>query len=448
MTKKADDLARTLAPPVRSRWATVGGVLALTCAASLTVGASAALAADDLSDEGLWYYTATGIEQAHQTTTGEGVTVAVIDDGINPAAPELQGADLTVHEPSYCALETGGDPLPAAVTDESALHGTSMTSLIVGNGVGANGQRGVQGVAPGVRLLYYRHNAPTCVQSDGRRSGDAIRQAVDDGADIVNLSFGNVDQSTSAVAPEDIAYALAHDVIVVAAAPNASGPSLPVYPISYNGVVGVAAGRADGQVSDLVVSADFVDVIAPGEDIRALTPQGDWSVYEVESGTSGATAYTSGVLALVWSAYPQATANQILQSLIRNTGSEDHELGWVDLWGYGTVNVRHMLANDPTQYPDVNPLLSEDGWPSPAEVDAARETAPVPSPSATESESAADAPSSPAAEADSGGGGLLVAGVGVLAVVVAGVVTALVIARRRRLAHDLPTSVDHPSTGA
>ena len=371
----------------------------------------------------------------------------MIDSAINPAAPELQGADLTVTEPGYCALEAGGDPLPAASTDEAAFHGTSMASLIVGNGAGANGQRGVQGVAPGVRLLYYRTLAPTCVNELDMTSGDAIRQAVDDGADIINASWVS-DGGLSAAAPEDIAYALAHDVIVVAGAPNASGHSLPVYPIAYNGVVGVAAGRADGQVSDLVVSADFVDVIAPGEDIRALTPQGDWSVYEVESGTSGATAYTSGVLALVWSAYPQATANQILQSLIRNTGSEDHELGWVDLWGYGTVNVRHMLANDPTQYPDVNPLLSEDGWPSPAEVDAARETAPVPSPSATESESAADAPSSPVAEAEGGGTGLLVAGVGLLAVVLAGVVTALVIARRRRLAPDLPTSVDNPSTGA
>ncbi|WP_223203767.1 S8 family peptidase [Cellulomonas soli] len=424
----------------------VGGVLALTCAASLTVGASAAVAADDLSDEGLWYYTATGIEQAHQTTTGEGVTVAVIDEGINPAVPELQGADLTVHEPSYCALERGGDLLPAAVTDESALHGTSMTSLIVGNGVGANGQRGVQGVAPGVRLLFYRSLAPACVQDSGYTSGDAIRQAVDDGADIINASWGS-ESVMADVAPGDIAYALAHDVIVVAAAPNASGPSLPTYPISYNGVVGVAAGRVDGQVSDLVVSADFVDVIAPGVDIRALTSEADWSVYELKSGTSGATAYTSGVLALVWSAYPQATANQILQSLIRNTGSEDHELGWVDLWGYGTVNVRHMLANDPTQYPDVNPLLSEDGSPSPADVDAAREVV-TPTPSVTATQGASDAPSSPAVEADSGGGGLLVAGVGVLAVVLAGVVTALVIARRRRLAHDLPTSVDHPSTGA
>lgn len=424
-------------------------VLTVTSLSVLAVAAGPAVADDDVSDEGLWYYTATGIEQIHQTTTGEGVTVAVIDSAINPAVPELQGADLTVTEPGYCVPEAGGDPLPAASTDEAAFHGTSMASLIVGNGAGANGQRGVQGIAPGVTLHFYGDMAGVGPCSADPQRTTRVRQAVDDGADIISMSESS-DLQEVTLPPEDIAYALAHGVIVVASSPNTGGIGLPAYPVAYNGVVGVAAGRMDGQVSDLVVSANYVDVIAPGEDIRALTAQSDWSVYEVKSGSSGATAYTSGVLALVWSAYPQATANQILQSLIRNTGSEDHELVWVDRWGYGTVNVRHMLANDPTQYPDVNPLLAEEGSPSPAEVDAAREAvAPVsPTPSVVASQGASDAPSDAAAEVDGGGAGLLVAGAGVLVVVLAGVVTALVIARRRRPAPDLPTSVDNPSTGA
>ncbi|WP_146954896.1 S8 family serine peptidase, partial [Cellulomonas soli] len=262
-------------------------VLTATSLSVLTVAAGPAVAADDLSDEGLWYYTATGIEQAHQTTTGEGVTVAVIDSAINPAAPELQGADLTVTEPGYCALEAGGDPLPAASTDEAAFHGTSMASLIVGNGAGANGQRGVQGLAPGVRLLFYgdMSGQGPCFSDPERTT--RVRQAVDDGADIISMSESS-DLQELALPSDDIAYALAHGVIVVASSPNTGGVGLPVYPVAYNGVVGVAAGRADGQVSDLVVSADYVDVIAPGEDIRALTPQGDWSVYAVESGSSGA----------------------------------------------------------------------------------------------------------------------------------------------------------------
>ncbi|WP_449386176.1 S8 family serine peptidase [Cellulomonas soli] len=338
------------------------------CGLALVLGAGVAVADEDLSDGGLWYFTATGMEQAQQQATGAGVTVAVIDDGINPAVPELQGVDLTVHEPSYCRSETG-EQLAATVSDESAFHGTSMVSLIVGTGVGANGQPGVRGVAPGASVLYYRHNAPTCVQTPEESSGAAVRQAVDDGADIINLSY--MDQTgVRSVDADDVAYALAHDVIVVAASPHSGGSPDPTYPIAYNGVVGVEAGQPDGQLSDKVVSADFVDVVAPGEQVIALTAQDNWSVYALASGSSQATAYTSGVLALVWSAYPEASANQVVQSLIRNTGPEDHELGWVDRWGYGTVNVRHMLAHDPGEYPDVNPLLTGEGEPTVAQVEA------------------------------------------------------------------------------
>ncbi|WP_448629200.1 S8 family peptidase [Cellulomonas soli] len=407
------------------------------------------MADEDLSDEGLWYYTATGIEQIHQTTTGEGITVAVIDSPINPAAPELQGADVTVTEPSYCYGEDG-QPAPATATDESGLHGTSMTSLIVGSGVGANGQRGVQGLAPGAAVHFYSKGFEddTCFPPPLSRNS-ALRQAVDDGADIVSMSFGST-TVVSDMSEEDVAYALAHGVILVASLPN-DDPGFPTYPNAFNGVVGVAAGTPEGGLRLPELTDDTVDVIAPGVQLRVLTPSDDWTVYVKRDGTSGATAYTAGALALVWSAYPDATANQILQSLIRNTGADDHDPVWAEGWGYGMVNVRHMLANDPTQYPDVNPLLTQDAnaLPTSAQVDAqiaaltAATSTPAPSPSPTASATAIASEEG----ADSGlSAGVLAAGAGALVVIGVVTVTALVLAGRRRSA--TRTSPDQPIPGA
>ena len=129
------------------------------------------------------------------------------------------------------------------------------------------------------------------------------------------------------------------------------------------------------------------EVVAPGEKVRTFTDEFDG--YRLANGSSSATAYTAGALALVWSAYPEATGNQILQTLVRNTDGEDHELYWDEHYGYGVVNVRHMLDHDPTTYPDVNPLLVDNpgAVPSIAEV-----TNPTPLATATTSAAATPTP--------------------------------------------------------
>jgi len=72
-----------------------------------------------------------------------------------------------------------------------------------------------------------------------------------------------------------------------------------------------------------------------------------------------ATPIVAGMLALVASKYPDATGNQLLHSLIANTGSEEHEVRHDSVYGYGIPNLTRMLAVDPTGYPDVNPLASD-----------------------------------------------------------------------------------------
>ncbi|WP_344860370.1 S8 family peptidase, partial [Cellulomonas soli] len=324
---------------------------ALTLAA--TIGAAPALAADDPSDGGLWYYTQTGLADIQQHTTGEGITIAILDSAINPDVPDLQGTNLTVHEPSYCVDPANQAPLPATATDESARHNTSMSALIVGTGVGVNGSGGVRGIAPGASVIAYSATSSDCGTSNS--AGEALRQAVDDGADIVNMSFHDTGV-TGSVAPEDVTYALSRGVILVASSPHEGSSVISAYPVSYNGVVGVESYGPGGVLSDLVETGDFVDVLAPGDNVLAQDPRTAWATYVLSSGSSSATAFTSAALALAWSAHPDATSNQILQTLAHTTGTD------------GLINLNTLVADDPTSYPDTNPYITTDAIPSPQDI--------------------------------------------------------------------------------
>ena len=124
---------------------------------------------------------------------------------------------------------------------------------------------------------------------------------------------------------EDIPRALAAGAILVGATPNEAGAPLQ-RPGAFNGVVSVASIGPDGARAADAAVGEHLGVLAPGEETLMLTSQQDWTVYGLAGGSSGAAAYTSAALALVWSKYPDATANQILQSLARNTGPQDHPL--------------------------------------------------------------------------------------------------------------------------
>ncbi|WP_430869262.1 S8 family peptidase [Demequina aurantiaca] len=349
---------------MKLRIAAVGVVVALVAVA---VGLPAAAATND---DGQWYLDVYGIPDFHaEGIDGSGVTIAVLDDGINLDAPALQGADVTVHEPAYC-YSPEGVSRPAQSDDvDAAWHGTNVTSMIVGNGNSDTDAPGVQGVAPGASILFYAVGGDrVCYTEDGGSSlqgvlGPAISQAVDDGADIISVSF-----ITDEDVEKDILKALRAGVIVVAGLSNQdTGDSIQDTdgaPVIYNGVLGVGAFGPTGEViTDYTGNpntSQFVDVVAPGDVILTQGHKGDtWAGTELSSGTSFATPITAANLALAVQKYPQATSNQLIQSLIRNTGVEPHELMWDDINGYGSVDTISFLASDPTQYEDINPLLVE-----------------------------------------------------------------------------------------
>lgn len=336
------------------------------------------------AESGLWWFDRGRIQEAHDAGfDGSGVKVAVIDSQINPDVIGLRGADVTVREPSYC-LDASGTPYPSVSTDYvTSHHATNVASMIVGTGEAPTGGAPVKGVAPGVEMLFY--TAPVvdgvlddegedaeCLQEGGsklaadNRTGldHAVSDAVADGADIISISSGGMDAS------KGIAEAYANDVVVVASMPNEDGIASP--PASLNGVVAVQAFGEDGKIQNGQYGkpnvSDDVIAAAPGIGLLLQGASDSWEAQSLGSGTSYATPIVAGMLAVVKQKYPEATAGQLIQSLIHNTGTKgEHEPKWNSGTGYGAASLAGMLAVDPTKYPDENPIFdTEDPNASPS----------------------------------------------------------------------------------
>ncbi len=332
---------------------------------SWLLAAAPASAATDPGD-GLWYLTATGVEEVHAQTTGEGITIAVIDGPVNPAAPDLVGANLVVR-PSFCRPQDGVTPTETSDRPD-AEHATGSIALLIGTGAGVDGQPGIRGVAPGATVLSYSVYPPDwvegsvtngmCVDEDGVANDiQALTQSIDDavaqGADIISMSSGGIWLPENASA---VARAYAAGTIIVAAAQNGAGFG---FPGTGNGVVMVEMSDSAMQLDPdpETTSHPYLGVVAPGEDLRWYDASaGRWDSYTLGDGTSLATAWTAGAIALAWSLHPEATGNQMIQSLIHTTAVGD-DFGHDDQWGYGPVAVHQLVADDPTQYPDENPFL-------------------------------------------------------------------------------------------
>ena len=321
----------------------------------------AAAAADDPTEGGLWYYTAPGLPEIHDSgVTGEGITIAVIDGPIYPDSPDLAGTDLILPETSFCDSDSDGIPEPVTSTSEVAERATALTSLIIGTGAGIDGEPGVQGVAPGATVRLYVHRATESIDCalDGRNATTlAVEQAIDDGADIISMSFHGWGGMPAEAAT--IARAHREGVILVAAA-NSVAISGMGAPAGNNGVISVEAAGPDLRLTPDATTHRQLAVVAPGTAMRVLTHESDWQQYDIRAGSPLATAWTSGVLALAWSANPDATPNQMIQALLRTTAQSDGDLTRIDDdWGYGTVHTRTLVAFDPTTLPDENPLLDD-----------------------------------------------------------------------------------------
>lgn len=429
---------------------TVAAAGALVLAAVVAVPAAAAAA--PTSEQGLWWFDRGRIQEAHDAGfDGAGIKIAVIDSQINPDVVGLRGANLTIDDSSYC-LDAAGRPYSAVSAEyDKSSHGTQVVSMISGTGEVPPGGAPVKGVAPGAEVLFYSAGVldgvlgadggdAECIQENGEELGGdgryaldrAISDAASDGADIISISSGSTINMR-----QGLADAYAAGAIVVAGMSNDDGISL--WPAGLNGVVAVQAFGEDGRIQTGTNGepnlADDVVVAAPGVGLLLQGTRESWDAQQIGSGTSFSTPIVASFLAIVKQKYPDATAGQLIQSLIRNTGTKgEHEPEWTDSVGYGAASLTGMLAVDPTKYPDVNPLFdAEETYAQPSAGDVAKAKA------ALEEEGVQTAIPSDATDADDPSSALatvtpwLIGGGALLVLMVAGgVILAIVVTRSAR----------------
>ncbi|MBT2403706.1 MULTISPECIES: type VII secretion-associated serine protease mycosin [unclassified Streptomyces] len=320
-----------------SRRAQAATATALVLAALLagTTAPAAADTADAIRDR-QWGLLALRAEEAWGTTRGDGITVAVLDTGVDGTHPDLAGQVLD-----------GADVvgMGAGRGDRAwARHGTAMAGIIAGRGHGTNRRQGILGIAPQAKILPVRvileEGDPARAKARDSKGGalaEGIRWAADHGADVINLSLGDDSDSAHHEAAEDeaVQYALGKGVVVVASAGNSGKDGDPVsYPAAYPGVIAVTAVDRHGKKADFSTRHWYATVSAPGVDVVIADP--DRSYYE-GWGTSAAAAFVSGAVALVKAAHPDLSPAQI-KKLLEDTASDAPAGGRDDSRGYGLVD--------------------------------------------------------------------------------------------------------------
>ncbi|MFB6810915.1 type VII secretion-associated serine protease mycosin [Streptomyces sp. NPDC056387] len=351
-----------------------------------------------------WHLDAMKADDIWKTSTGKGVIVAVIDSGVD-RIPELEGQVLPGKD---FATSAGGDER----TDYDK-HGTTMAAVIAGSGKHPSGD-GAFGLAPGAKILPIR--VPHEFNPTSPSWTEAIRYAADSDAKVINISM--VSEKDDPARLEAVKYALSKGKLIFAGAGNDGNTTNHVlYPAATPGVVGVAAVDSEGAATAESQHGPQVDLSAPGINIFTACAGGTGLCNS--HGTSDATALASASAALLWSAHPDWTNNQILRVLL-NTAGKPEGVPRNDYVGYGVVRPRIAVPTPGDPGPaDVYPL------PDLAAADAKGS----PSPSTTDKKPAAGAPQAEAKK-DSGSPVLWI-GLGLGACVLIGGAVVAVVVRRR-----------------
>jgi type VII secretion-associated serine protease mycosin len=312
-----------------------GGLLSVLLAASLTLLPATSAHADSIRAR-QWALDAMHTQEAWQTTKGKGVTVAVLDTGVEADHPDLVGNVLDGKDMVGFGAEPGDRTW--------ARHGTAMAGIIAGHGHGAGRGDGVMGIAPEAKILPVRviledgDSARARARSTrGNALAEGIRWAADHGADVINLSLGDDSKSAHPEPAEDeaVQYALQKGVVVVASAGNGGEKGDHIsYPAAYPGVIAAAAVDRYGTRASFSTRRWYATVSAPGVDVVIADP--DHKYYE-GWGTSAAAAFVSGAAALVKAAHPGLTPAQI-KKLLEDTARNAPADGRDDSRGYGFVD--------------------------------------------------------------------------------------------------------------
>jgi len=278
--------------------------------------------------------------------TGAGVIVAVIDSGVDTRHPQMDGriadqVDMIPPQPNQCT--THGTEVASIINAQTepgiGFHGLAPQATVLPIRVSDRGEDGVANTDPGV-------------------FADAIRLAAER-ADVINISMVMYEDDPRVRAA--VEAALAADVVVVAAVGNEhreDGPDPTPYPAAYPGVLGVGAIAEDGSLLPQSQIGPYVDVVAPGADVITAQPVAG---HQRRSGTSYATAFVSATAALVRSARPGLSAenvvNRIMATATPSRGGPGYGAGVVN--PYRAVTEEALFVNPRETLPAVAPWSTD-----------------------------------------------------------------------------------------
>lgn len=320
-----------------------------TLASVLLVGPTAS--ADAVRDRQYWLADY-GISQAWNTTRGAGVTVAVIDTGIDATHPDLVGAVAGGTDVSGVGTPNGQTPV-----GNNSEHGTMVASLLAGRG--HSGGDGIIGAAPEANLLAVSMGFGVGQRGADEQIATAVRWAVDNGADVINMSLTRNTLEWPESWDEAFLYAMEHDVVVVAAAGNrGSGTTEVGAPATMPGVLVVGGVDRSRQASwDASSQGITISVSAPSEELVGAAPGGGYYSW---AGTSGATPIVAGVVALVRAAHPELSAGDVINRVTataRPVGSEVPS----PIYGYGLLDAAAAVTAD-VPAADTSPAAQLTEW--------------------------------------------------------------------------------------
>ncbi|WP_237101803.1 S8 family serine peptidase [Nonomuraea sp. MG754425] len=280
-----------------------------------------------------WAQQRLDIKTAWRLSAGAGVRVAVVDSGLDTRHPQLRQFATFVDLTGTGHIDCVG-------------HGTAVTGIIAGRlypGVAFHG------VAPQATVIELKQSNQA--QGHVANLAAAIDKAVQLRADVINISIKAADNPALKAAVQN---ALAHDIVIVAAAGNITekNENVPAYPGSYEGVLAAGSATPDGRRADSSNTATPVSVLGPGVGIVAPWPP---SAYKLDlEGSSFAAAYVSGTAALVRARFPHLDQEQVRRRII---ATSDGSIG--EGTGAGMVNpvlaVSAVLPFEPDGRPVVAP---------------------------------------------------------------------------------------------
>ncbi len=275
-----------------------------------------------------WWISRLGLRDVWKKSTGAGVTVAVIDSGVDESFGDLRGAVL----PGFAVGAAGN----GRQDNDPKLHGTRMADNIAGRGTGF----GLLGVARDAKILPVAASV-----SDYRETITALNRltAMPHPPAVVNMSFGSIGECPSDYQGA-VSAAVKRGMILVASAGNEGSDLNPSeFPSNCAGVVAVGAYGNDLRAWSGTQRQPYVSLAGPGVHIvgyDAVTA----SRYGYANGTSDSAAFVSGMMAVVKSRFPQESSRRIVARVLytaRQFQGSTHTHN--NTWGYGAARVYNAI---------------------------------------------------------------------------------------------------------